>query len=82
MRRWPDAGVVAGVINIHARKNKVDHLIGTVDFTSVHYAALADAALERAIERMTAMAPPPTNLIAMCLRAREALDFEELAPNA
>ncbi len=81
MRRWPAAGVVAGVVNIDLDRNNVDHLIGTVDFGGVHYVALADAALERAIERMSAMSDPPLGLIRQCSAARACLDFEEVPPN-
>jgi hypothetical protein len=78
MRRWPTATFVVGIFNVDAGQNKGDRIIGTVDFTPIHYADLADALLEDAVERMAAMSPLPLDLIAQCERARGVPGFERV----
>ena len=78
LRKEPTAGVVAGTLDLRppgsAEGFRID--LGTVDFTPLHYVALADAALERAHERFAEAGLEHRELMEKIERARAELDLQ------
>lgn len=73
----PRAGVVAGTLNIPPDCNDFTIDLGAVGFGPVHWVALADAALEHALKKLSVMPDPPADLMASIMRSRAELDFAD-----
>ena len=81
LRKQPEGAAFIGVVTILDESTPIT--IGSVGATPSHYVALAGMAMQRAIEKMTAMKEPPRDLIAKIHAALAALDlYDEGAPDA
>ena len=83
LRKEPTAGVLAGTLDLRPPGSEEGFRIdlGTVDFTPLHYVVLADAALERAHERLAAAELESRDFLERIERARAELDLQEDVPN-
>lgn len=84
LKASPDAGFIAGTLHLASWREGYRIDVGAVDFTAVHWVALAHSALKHAAEKLLALQPDDD--IRDCMKCIEwalaALSFEELPPNA
>ena len=81
LRQQPEGAAFIGVVTILDESTPIT--LGSVGATPSHYVALANMAMQRAIEKMAAMKEPPRDLIAKTHAALAALDlYDEGAPDA